>query len=35
MKGGTVLVELSRNATARKQPKLDEVVESYDHLLAE
>ena len=27
--------KLSRNAWARKQPKLDEVVESYDHLLAE
>ena len=29
------LVELSRNAAARKQSKLDEVVKSYDHLLAE
>ena len=29
------LVELRRNAEARKQSILDEVVESYDQLLAE
>ena len=27
------LVKLCRNAAARKQSKLDEVVDSYDHLL--
>ena len=33
--GGKEGEKLSRNAAARKQPKLVEVVESYDHLLAE